>query len=86
MSDGKLLADIESAKGRPDLILTPTEAEITEQGMTDDIAKEYRLYFDKAAAGGCVVFGLYDQGWIVNPSARWPMAEMARRLLNSERV
>jgi hypothetical protein len=84
MSDIEDIAVIEAERGKPDLVLEPSAETIEKQGLSDDIAHEYHLYFDPNAAGGCIVYARYDRGWVVNPSARWPMAEMARRLLNNK--
>ena len=82
MSDIENITDVESERGDPSIVLKPSIDEIESQCLSDDIAHEYRLYFDDNASGGCVLYARYDRGWVVNPSARWPMAEMARRLLN----
>lgn len=81
MSDVENIADVEERRGSPGLVLVPPAETIENQRYSDDIANEYRLYFDAKAAGGCIVYAQYDRGWVVNPGARWPMAEMARRLL-----
>lgn len=67
------------------LVLTPEPTEVASQAVTDDIAHEYRLYFDERAQGGSILYGRYDRGWVCNPGARWVMSEMARLLLEGNR-
>lgn len=77
--------DIESIEiriGLPALVLKPTTIDLSCADICDDLAIEYRVYFKATATGGCIVYGRYDRGWVVNPNGRWVIAEMTRRLTN----
>lgn len=72
---------IEAQRGQPIMIVKPP-IEITEgQRITDDIADEYRLYFDESASGGCILYGRYAKRWVANPSCRWFISELTRVLM-----
>lgn len=82
MSDTEAIEKVETERVQPILTLISPPAEIIEgQRITDDIADEYRLYFDESATGGCILYACYARGWVANPSCRWVMAEMTRALM-----
>ncbi len=50
----------------------------------DSIADKYWLFLDSRASGGCVVYGLFGRGWVVNPSLRYPLRVLANRAIGPE--
>lgn len=81
MSDIESIESVELERGPAAIKLIPPTTVTENQRLVDSIANEYRVYFDDEAAGGCIMYGLYDRGWIVNPSARWPLQELTRLVL-----
>lgn len=63
--------------GKPDVTVSSAHLSADEKLM-QDIADEFWIYFNKDANGGCIVYGRFKKRWVVNPSLRWPLAEMCR--------
>ena len=82
ISDTYTIEQIESEYGIADLELTPKEADLLLQSPMDQIANKYKIFLTNEASGGCIAFGEYDRGWVINPSSRWLIAELTRITLN----
>ena len=86
MSDTHSEEEIRNEFGDPDLVLEPSLSELKAQKHMDDMANKYWIFLSGRCAGGCIVYALYDRGWFVNPSCRWVVAELTRRLTSIRKI
>lgn len=80
MSDTENIDLVIAEYGPPAVHLKPTARTLERTPISHDIAEEYMIFFSEKAAGGCIAYGRYKRGWVVNPSLRWPVAELMRLL------
>lgn len=86
MSEYNSLKDMCATLGEPDILLDSSDYKNEDKRMLEDVCLKYAIYFDTLSHGGCIVYGLVNRGWIVNPSLRWPLFELAKILSKTPQI
>ena len=67
--DNDLLEDLKINFDKPDFEISCLDVCAVDR-MYQDIAESYRVYITPHCNGGCIVYGLYNGNWKVNPSSQ----------------
>lgn len=70
--------------GEPDFWIDSSDYKTWEERETEDVLDKYAVYFKDSANGSCIVYGLTDRGWIVNPNLRYPLYYMMNKVQQSK--
>jgi len=81
MTEYETLDALLAEKGQPALLLDATSYSTKKKRWLEDVCSRYAIYFSAEAAGGCIAYGETRDGWVVNPSLRWPLLHLTQQHL-----